>query len=124
MAQAVPRVFAMRDSDKAQARAGHLPIQVLVGVKKYYSIKWRGNPGLWKLGPFCCQMILPTFFVWLAMVGWPTDQLRLKEHRQTWRFFGEGGWAWGEDGGLQACQTHERSTVSILFVHLYTRLYK
>ena len=73
----------MRDSDKAQARAGHLPTQVLVGVKKYYSIKWRGNPGCWKLGPFCCQMILPTFFVWLAMIGWPSDELRLKEHRQS-----------------------------------------
>ena len=71
---------------KNSERAGALSTHVIVGVKKYYSIKWSGNPGWQKLGPFFCQMILQTIFLWLSMLAWNSSRLEglvMEEHRQT-----------------------------------------
>ena len=71
---------------KNSERAGALSTHVIVGVKKYYSVKWRGNPGWQKLGPFFCQMILQTIFLWLSMLAWNSSRLEglvMEEHRQT-----------------------------------------
>jgi ABC-type multidrug transport system ATPase subunit len=68
-------------------KGSNVQTQVLVNVRKYYDIKWKGNPGLWKLCPFCFQMIFPCIFMGINMFFWDPEDLVMEEFNQTFEHF-------------------------------------